>query len=378
MAIMKHNYLFGLVMMIAIELLSGCKTNYRATGEITGKSVDFVVDSKLAQWMIEKPDHPRVVQLFDQFKNKPLNTSTLSEIADQYSMDVSSLYFIYRNYQIEQNKQIIDVFTAMIAKEDTLNFHHRVQKLRKYTFVFVPGFFYKSFPFSGADFEAQRHFMDKYKIPHYFIETGESDSTTFNANIIKTEINKISRETDNIILVSASKGGLETFNVLGKMMTEDEMKPIKAWVSVCGIIRGCPVKSIYKNFPYNIITPILLKINKIDPKPYMDLDSERRIRESNSIHLPHNLVIIHYMGVPMHSNVNKQIKFRYDLMKRFGPNDGSCPITEQITDDGLTIADPGLDHYLKDKNIMQKTISLCEIAVMEIEKKTVGSTITAR
>ncbi len=349
-------------------LLASCSHNYDATGYISGKPVHFQVDSRLAQLMIEDSSHEVVQNLFEKYRNTDLNTQTLAEIAAKYSMDVSALYFLFRIYHDPRNKEAFDEFNRIVYHSSPNSMKERMEKFKRYHFVFVPGFFYKTFPFSGADFKTQRNLFDKYEISYDFIETGEKDPVDVNATHIYNQLIEIQKKHSAIVLISASKGGLEVANVLGKYQGLDS---IKAWVSVCGILRGCPISDIFKSFPNYIVGPVMFKIKNINPEPYKDFDSDRRKMEFRNLNIPKNLLILHYLGVPMESNVNDKIKFRYNLMKKYGANDGSCPVSEQLTEQGIVIADPGMDHYLKDVKIIEKTIALFEITVNEIDKQSI-------
>ncbi len=347
-------------------LLASCSLTYDATGYISGKPVHFQVDSRLAQLMIEDSTHIAVQKLYQKYKNYELNTQTLTEIAEKYSIDVSALYFLYRIYKDTSNKTAFDQFNQIVYHSTPSSVEQRMQKLQKFHFVFIPGFFYKTFPFSGADFKTQRNLFDSHGVSYDFIETGEKDPVDMNASYIHSKLLEIQKNHTNLIVVSASKGGLEAANVLGKY---NDLNSVKAWVSVCGILRGCPITDIFNSFPNYIVGPIMFRIKHINPEPYKNFDSDRRKFEYNSLNLPKDLLILHYLGVPMASNVNDKIKFRYNLMKKYGANDGSCPVTEQLTDQGIVIADPGLDHYLKDIKIIEKTIALFEITVDMIDQK---------
>lgn len=365
---LMKKYLLYVFAVLASVMLAGCKKEYDAKGKISGKDVQFMVDSKLAKLILENEHHLEVQLFFKKYQNKTLNTKTLTEISKHYSADVSALYFLHRIYLDSLNEASFQKFNYLSYHENSQSLKKRIEKLQKYYFVFVPGFFYKTFQFSGADFYKQRAYFDKFGIKYNFIETGETDSTTKNAVLIQNNLKKIIKDYDNIIIISASKGGLEVINALGDQNTDLDMSHIKAWISVCGILRGCPVKAVYDTFPYNLIGPFLVWINNINPKYYLDIDYGKRLKQYDKLELPPHLTILHYLGVPMHSTINDEISFRYKMLQKFGANDGSCPLADQLTPQGIVIADPGLDHYLKDSMILEKTISLCEIAIDRIQE----------
>lgn len=360
------NPLYYTLILLTFTGFTSCKKNYVANGEIAGKKVNFIVDSPLAARMIENDSDPELDKLFKKYDTLKLNTKTLASVANEYSLDVSALYFLRRIYQDSVNNHIFNQFNQIVYHSNIERKRDGIRKMQQYHFVFIPGFFYKSFPFSGADFRKQRELFDKHHISYDFIETGEKESVEKNAAKVYNRLKSLDTLHKKIILVSASKGGLETANVIG---LHHDLPNVKAWISVCGILRGCPILDIFNTFPNNIIAPILFKINKIDPEPYKDFDSGDRKKDYKNLKFPEHILIIHYLGVPMASNVNEQIKFRYKLMKKYGANDGSCPLTEQLTEKGLVVADPGLDHYLKDDRIIDKTIALFEIAVDQVNER---------
>jgi hypothetical protein len=68
----------------------------------------ITVDSELAKLMLTKPYDNKVTYLFKTYQNNSLDTKTLSEITHNYSVDLATLYFLQRAYQVEKNKKVQD------------------------------------------------------------------------------------------------------------------------------------------------------------------------------------------------------------------------------------------------------------------------------
>lgn len=368
--VMKVLLIISFTLIVAALIYYFKSVSYPVKTRIYDSWVEFRVDSKLAAAMLENNcKYQPLIKLRQAYNDKPLTTKTLQEIGDKYSTDVSTLYFMERLYKDPKQKSIHREFNKISSTINWQRINHEMDQLRSFYYVFVPGLGYKTQPHTGAGFDKQRKILEELKIPFAFIETGEIRPVEENAALIASKIRKISREHDNIILVSASKGGLEVAQCFGKFLKPEEMKSIKAWISVSGIIRGCRLSDTYNTFPMNIIKKYVLKQRKIDDKVLEDLEFRTRNKEFENFKFPEHLVILHYLGAPLQSTVTPNVKERFRALKKFGANDGSAPITEQLSRQGLVIAELGLDHYMIDPKINEKTFVLIELAIKEINKR---------
>jgi hypothetical protein len=235
--------------------------------------------------------------------------------------------------------------------------------LKGHHVVFIPGLAYKEDTTTGADFACQRRLFSAFDISNELIETKEWGLSEDNTQIVADRIKVLSRNYNKIMLVSASKGSLETAVALGKILTPEETRSVTSWISVGGILRGSPIADNYLSTPKCWFAEMMLwmKGNKIDL--VQDMSYKKRSEDFKSFVFPDHLRIIHFVGAPLSTEISKEIKGRYCSMKELRPNDGITPIADEITENGIVISELGLDHYFRDNDIDKKTLALALVAI---------------
>ena len=302
-----------------------------------------------------------VEKLFSEYENKPFNTNTLAEIASSYSMDVATLYFIQRSYQNAKNRQAQDVYQNYLETLSNESFGEDVVPLEDFYLVFVPGLHYSDTSNRG-NFARQRRLLAANGIHNELILTDDWGLTDHNAEIVAKRLKQLSNEHDNIIVVSSSKGGLETAIALSKILKPEETKSINTWVSVGGILNGSPLADRFLRWPKRWIVAIGLLTVKQKLKSVRDLSYEKRAAEFKDFNFPDNIKRVHFVGAPLATQIHKRIKRNYCSIKQFGPNDGITPLVDQVSEGGIIISELGLDHYYVSPDIDKKTIALALVA----------------
>lgn len=343
------------------------KDYIEANGILFNQHIKVKVDCELAKLMLTQPDNSLVIDLFNTYKNHPLNTQTMADIYYDYSADVATLYLLQRSYQKCKNKEIQDNYYNYINQLNNNQHIAALAQLKHYYIVLIPGLAYKDFPHTGANFKRQRNLLKLHNINHCFIKTKQWGAVEVNAKIIADELKKICLQHDNVILVSSSKSGLETAVVIGQMLNSEETKNIKAWISVAGILRGSPIADYFLTPSKTAISKIYLFIKgkKIDMLQSMSYRNRRKTFDD--FNFPKHINIIHYLGAPLATEIRPKIKNRYTYMLPLGPNDGFTPLADQIYDEGRVVAEIGVDHYFKDANIDIKALALLLSCVKHIE-----------
>lgn len=358
--------LFPVVISAGLLLGGSClpQTTYSAEGDIVGRKISTVVDSKLAQLLIANPSDSLVVRLSDLFKDRTINNELLTEITERYSPDVATLFFLKQTYQHKKNKTSQDYYNYAVEKlihDSTIS---EIERLKDHLIVFVPGLAYKEDTTTGADFARQRRLLDSLGVNHHLIETEEWGLSDTNAAIITSELRRICKIHSKIIIVSASKGGLETAIALGKLLSPEETIPIKAWVSVGGILRGSPIADQYLCWPNCWFAQAMLWMKGKGISLVEDISHSKRSAEFQSLVFPQNVRVIHFVGAPLSTQISSEIESRYcSLISTKGPNDGLTTLPDEVTEDGIIISEIGLDHYFRDPNIDVKTIALACAAI---------------
>jgi hypothetical protein len=339
------------------------KTIIPVNGLLFNKVFKTTVDDSLASKMLTNPTDRGVLNLFEIYKDKKNDTETLTEITRKYSADVATLYYLQRIYQSEINRDAQDLYLTYFENQSTNAPQNEFDKLKEYIVVFVPGLAYKEDTTTGADFARQRRLLISKGIKNELIEVGEWDLAEENAKKVAKRLKIISEQNEKIILVSASKGSLETAIALGKILKPEETKSIKSWINVGGILRGSPIADNYLKFPKCWLAKIMLwtkgkKINIVQ-----DMSYKSRKESFSQLQFPKNIKIISFVGAPLATKINKEIKSRYCSMIGLGPNDGLTPLADETIENGMIVSEIGLDHYFRDENIDKKTLALALVAV---------------
>jgi uncharacterized protein YkvS len=87
----------------------------------------------------------------------------------------------------------------------------------------------------------------------------------------------------------------------------------------------------------------------------------RRNRMFQSMRISPHIKVIHYVGVPLAFQVSSDIGGRFCDLLEYGPNDGLTPVSDELTSNGIIVADLGLDHYYRDPDIDKKTLTLARM-----------------
>jgi hypothetical protein len=346
-------------MVLYIVLSANClpRTSIPVDGFLFGRPFKTTVDNGLAKQMLTNPTGTMVTKLFSDYKDKPLNTNTLAEIAANNSMDVATLYFLLRAYHDKQNKQAQNLYLTYLDQLSDLNYNQQLSPLKDFYVAFVPGLDYNDTT-NGGNFARQRRLLNASGIQNELILTDDWGLTDDNAVTVAMRLNELSKYHSKIIVVSASKGGLETAVALGKILKPEETKSIKAWVSVGGILNGSPVADTYLCWPKCWIAEIGLLTVGQKISLVQDLSYKKRAAEFSEFNFPDNIKRVHFVGAPLSTQIHKRIKDNYCSIKKFGPNDGITPLADEVSDKGLIISELGFDHYYKHPEIDKKTIAL--------------------
>jgi len=215
---------------------------------------------------------------------------------------------IYRGNEQSLDIETIELVRRVFYRNTTLHnkyreaLHSKLDKVRSqskgYVVLFVPGFMYESDSSTGADFKKQRELFNQLGIENKLINTKENGLIEENAKIISTHI-KENNQNKNLILVSASKGGLETYVALGKYLENKDMEKIKAWISIGGIHRGTYLADHAQKFPKSILARIVAWIDGFKFSQIEDMSVSKNLNLFQGLNLPSNIYYLQFIGVPL-------------------------------------------------------------------------------
>jgi len=233
---------------------------------------------------------------------------------------------------------------------------------------FVPGWFYRTEPGTGAAFLRQRALLTRLGAEHRLLEVVENGTVEENARHIAREVRALEPGA-RVILVSASKGGPEAAHALGALLDPDETVPVVAWINVGGLLRGTPLADWATRWPMRWLTPLYYHVQGRDPGASIEsLTTEASRARFEQETIPDHVMVINFAGIPLSGDISPGAEFGYTRTRHAGPNDGLTTIVDEIAHGGRTIVQVGLDHYFLDPDLDLKTLALALTVATELDR----------
>ncbi|MDX2224702.1 MAG: hypothetical protein SFV21_18255 [Rhodospirillaceae bacterium] len=351
---------------LILMLVGACATipRFAVQGTFGGRPIDTTVDSPAAAALVEGRAMPPA---FEDFLAEPglPDTVRLKTLAAATSPDAATLallakidraapgaalrarYAAFRARLSAGGRSQWPVLAACLSGAGLPEVH------------FVPGWFYRRNPSTGADFAAQRRVLNALGFTHRLIEIDEDGAVEVNAQAIAAHLRRARAGASGIVLVSTSKGGPETAHALGRLMSADEATAVAAWINIGGILGGSPLADTATTWPISWLARLALSWDGIDARASLpSLTSAAAARRLAVERMPGHLRIVNYVGLPVSGQITAEALDGYRRLRRFGPNDGLTPVAEQWRHGGDVIAAPGLDHFYRDPEIDTATAAL--------------------
>jgi len=347
------NYKIGLFILAVSSIynIAVAQKSFSVDGTLFGRQIQTNVDNELAKTMLTKPEDSDALQLFSEYSTRENSTETLYEITQKYSVDVASLFFVEKLYSQVKNRCAQNYYLSAIDTISAVQNVRQLSFLQNYYIVFVPGLMYKNAK-NGSNFLNQRRLLDSIGIRNEMINIDEIGFVEDNAEIIAHRLRELSIYHDNIILVSVSKGSLETAIALEKISNHQEFSFVKAWVNVGGILRGTPIADYWAPLYHRTwMSCGLFFIGKrIELKAILFNLSYKRCKEKyKTFKIPAEITVVNLIGVPLG---------RQKKPKIYAPNDGFSPLPDAIFEEGIVIIEPGVDHFFKGIDLNKRMIAI--------------------
>ena len=326
-------------------------------GVLFGRPFQCNVDHELAKKMLSNPNDSSVVQFFSDYNAYVLNTETLSEITQKYSMDVATLFFVEKIFEQEKNRQLQDYYLTAIESFSNGQTEGSLSFLQNHFIVFIPGFRYKHIH-NGANFIDQRLMLDSAGISYEMIDIEEAGLVEDNTKIIVNRLQELNKLHHNIIVISVSKGGLETAIAFEMLATSQNYHSVKAWINVGGILKGTPVADRWARpfMRFWLANGLFWKGIKVNLKGLLNDMSYKLGKEKyKSIKIPPTINTINLIAVPLLQQQKKSIFS--------SPNDGFSPLADAITEDGLVVVEMGVNHFFKGVDLNSRMMVLLQYIV---------------
>jgi len=357
-----------------------------AVGYLANKPISTTVDSQLAKYYLEASSthifpnanaNGRIADVERRFERRALDWLTLREISEETSPDFATTFFINQSLSDRYNQRFQAGFSNELRRIESVIHQRKWARivrtgLHRYKLLFIPGFHYLSDNTSGADFSNQRQLMHQLGLDVQLAATEEDGTVEENAKIIARIVRAESRSHTKLILVSTSKGGPETALALGKILEPCETTSVKAWLSVGGLIRGTLLADRIMTWPKSWIARIIFSHEKVDFRSLPGLTTAASRARMNGIRLPRHILVVQYVGAPLSGDISDDVRGRYTYLRKYGPNDGLTLLADELVPHGITIIEPGVDHFYRDPEINLKSLAIANLVAEEL---TAGSNV---
>ncbi len=366
-------------------LLASCGSypSIPVSGYLADKPIVTTVDTNLARYFLagaaqgSVPDprfEQRVVAIQRTFQARPLTSSLLQELSRQTSPDFATLFFIKQCMANQVNARLQARYVQETKRVKAIVGKNNWTEIvppgaARYSFLFVPGFHYVSDPTSGADFFYQRQFMHQLGFRVQLILTKEDGTIQENAAIIARTIRAESKPDAKLILVSTSKGGPETALALGQVLPPAQTAAVKAWISVGGLIRGTLLADRATGWPQSWLIKMLFSAQGIDWRSLPGLTTSASRERQDAMRVPPHILIVQFIAAPLSGDIAHDVKGRYRMLRPYGPNDGLTLLADELLPSGVSVIEPGLDHFYREPDINLKSVALASVVIEELNSR---------
>lgn len=364
-----------LLAAIVVVLLAGCASGrvspggVPASGEIAGRSFSAPVDAEIARYFLEDypAPHPEgwhaelaAVEVLDP--GGAVADGALAEVARRFgSTDLAALLFIDRVHARERNRAFAACVAALTAAMQRARPHPRAllgERAAAFTVLLAPGWLYRSNPQTEADFARTRRALERIGLPYRFVPLREDGTVAANASRLAEAVRALRGPGRPVIVVSASKSAAEVALALGRLLQPGETRHVAAWINAGGVIHGTPLADLWTRFPRNLLARLAFLRFGWQYASLLDLRTDRSAARMQRVELPGHLLVVNYVAVPMAAQVSPGARDRYRLLSRFGPNDGLAPLANTLVAGGITLIEPGADHYFLGVDVEQRTLAM--------------------
>jgi hypothetical protein len=338
------------------------------SGRLAGKPISTTVDSAQAKDYLQNLQSSNQSAGIDQsYRSYRLDWQNLRMISRQVSPDFAALFLVKRLLSNRTNAIFQAEYVAESKRIKSELQHNRWSdiarpELKQYEVLFVPGFHYLTDPTSGADFANQRQFFEELGIRVGLIRTEEDGTVEANAAIIAASLRSRRQAHDKILLVSSSKGGPEVALALGNLLSPDESAQVRAWISVGGLLRGTPLADFATRWPRSWIVRMMFLYSRTGFQSLPGLTTKVSQTRLIEIKIPGRIMVVEYIAVPLSGDIYGSVKSRYLRLRKDGPNDGLTLLADELLPNGISVIEPGVDHFYDDPDIEAKSLALANVA----------------
>lgn len=327
-------------------------------------TIETTVDSESAKYYLESylpgnaTDSPLQRKIESVENEKPGVMPTreeLKRISAEFSVDFAALYFAHRLMLQPGNPELQRRYLHNLSKVRSGKNHFPKKDI---LIMLVPGYDYvANGHITGADFAKPRALLAQAGYEVLFVDIDPLGSVEENAIYLKNCIAQ--HKHRKIAVAGASSAGPAIHLALGKLINPDDIKNVKAWLNLGGILQGSPLLDEFSTGPKGWFFSTIIWFKGWKKYSFESMHAEVSRRRYQTLRVPRHIAIYNYLGLSLSGDISKFGRDKYSMMRSDGPNDGLTLLPDIIAPDSLSILSPKTDHFFaEDPEIDQKTLAL--------------------
>lgn len=350
-------------------MLSSCTStpSIAAKARVFGIAVDTTVDSDVARYYLEQHLQgvlsnqalsAEIEALSALHGNAIPTREELGKISQRFSVDFASLFLTSQLLKDGCNRQINEDFQRILSDQAA----PRVLT-EPITVLFMPGWDYAdNGAATGADFAQPRKLITALGVENHLVALPPTGSVEENATVLTQAIATHARAGKGILIAGASSSGPAIHLALSEMVPKEDLKPVKAWLNLGGILQGSPLVEYLQLAPQRWLFDAVVWFKGWDTRAIKSMSAQESRPRFKRLRMAPGLLVVNYVGIPLSGQLSQYSQDKYPLLKSDGPNDGLTLLTDVIAPNSLTIVALGSDHFFaEDPQINPKTVALMQL-----------------
>ena len=340
-------------------LLSSC-AGLPVRGMVGGQTFETRVDSEVARYYLgnylagnhsDAALDERIDRVYQSADGHLPDRSELKRLSDDFSVDFAALYLADQIARVPINRRFRSDFDRAYEYTRKAFPEGQVKLPADYEVLVVPTFLYTRIFAAGADMAVPRAALQKAGLTCHFVETDDDGPVEANADLVAAAIRARAQSGRRLIILSASKSGPEVALALTKLGPA-ETRHVAAWINAVGALQGTPLADD-RLFP-----ELKYIVGELDDAGMDSMTTARSRQRFDSFRIPEHVLVVNYFGIPVSGSISFWMRRSYSPMRKYGPNDGNVLLPDMIFPGGVTLAELGADHFMRNRPLDIATVAL--------------------
>lgn len=335
--------------------VNGNLHGHRIFTTVDNESARYYIEDYLAKKANETPLAERIDALKRTVKHSVPARDSLRQIAREFSVDFAALFFADIVLAQPNNAAIQRTYLENLKK---VHEGRQVFPKKDILIMLVPGYDYKeNGKVTGADLNRPRQLLQRAGYDVAFVDIDPIGSVEENAQYLLWQIKQHPRR--QILVAGPSSAGPAIHLVLGSPENRRDIRNVKAWLNMGGVLQGVPVLDRFSSGPKGWLFSTIIWFKGWKKHSFESMYAKVSRERFQRLSVPQHVQIYNFLGLSLSGNISRFAADKYMMMREDGPNDGLTLLADSIAPNSLTIFSPHSDHFFaEDPEIDAKTQAL--------------------